>query len=354
MTWKRIKTAAKGARRGNPVVMSLTGHAYFDTPESRLPGEPPCANWIPPISLKKAYSWDPLLKELEGTPAATNILGASACIWSDRFLHNANVLADKPGEGTTRSEAYVDYLSLPRMAALAEVSWTKKELRDYDDFTRRMKKMYIRYFYRGYQFRMPTPLLEMPKRPKTDFVVTATSPIEGGVVRYTLDGTDPTETSPVLNKPLKVKVDQVFKTATFAFNKRSLIFTYQNASKALEAKYGEKIGTWNPKNIGKTKAKKLMLDATGKINKNGKYRITFVYTKGRDSLIIDEITVLQNDQKVVAQDKHIGKTGRRSRKNGYTVTIKNYETGASYKIKALVHGERKAHSFGSVFIKRIK
>ena len=46
MTWHRPKTAVQGAQRGNPVVMALTGHAYFDTAESKLPGEPPTATWI--------------------------------------------------------------------------------------------------------------------------------------------------------------------------------------------------------------------------------------------------------------------------------------------------------------------
>ena len=55
MTWHKAKTAVEGAKRGSPVVMSLTGHAYFDVAESKLEGEPPTAGWIPPISLEKTF-----------------------------------------------------------------------------------------------------------------------------------------------------------------------------------------------------------------------------------------------------------------------------------------------------------
>ncbi|MCK5850921.1 MAG: beta-N-acetylhexosaminidase, partial [Kiritimatiellae bacterium] len=60
MPWHNPATATKGALQGNPVVMSLTKHCYFDTVESKHPGEPPGAGWLQPISLEQAYKWDPM------------------------------------------------------------------------------------------------------------------------------------------------------------------------------------------------------------------------------------------------------------------------------------------------------
>jgi len=352
MTWHRPQTAVRGAKRGNPVVMSLTHHAYFDTAESRLPGEPPTARWIPPISLRKAYEWDPLPKGVTGD-AVKNILGANGCIWSDRFLHNANVLADKPGEGTVKSEAYVDYLSLPRMAALAEVTWTPENMRDYEGFTRRMRRMYLRYKNAGYNFRMPTPLLETVKNQDGSAEIYAASPIEGGTVRYTLDGTDPLPDSPLLEKQIVVGSDQTFKTATFAADDRtrSLVYTYMGGARKTTAKYGKKIGEWKSGQPGIGKPVEMVFDATGYINKNGKYQITFLYSKGRQRLDIDGIEVVINDQKTVAGDDHHGITGRQNRKNSYIVKIESYETGASFKIKARVYGDTGNDSNGTVFIR---
>jgi len=206
MTWHKPQTAIDGAKRGNPVVMSLTGHAYFDTPESRLPGEPPAATWIRPISLQQAYEWTPTPKGITGK-AAQNILGASGCIWSDRFMHNAKQLADKPGQGTKASEAYVDYLSLPRMAALAEVCWTPEKIRHqggFSDFKRRMAPLYTRYDKLGYQYRIPVPDVQLKKNSNGSYTATAESAIQNGVIRYTLDGSTPTTSSKKLDGPVTV------------------------------------------------------------------------------------------------------------------------------------------------------
>jgi hexosaminidase len=352
MVWNRPKSAVTGAQRGNPIVMSLTRHAYFDTPESRLPGEPPTARWIPPISLKKAYEWDPLPKGVEGK-AAKNILGASACIWSDQFLHNAKILADKPGEGTVRSEAYVDYLSLPRMAALAEVTWSPKALRNYSGFAQRMRRMYVRYRAAGYNFRMPTPELDIQNK-SDGVVVAATCPVEGGAVRYTLDGSDPSEASPKLETSVLVGRDQIFKAATFVGGERSLIYTYVDKARKASTKLGKKIGEWKSGQPGNGKPKEMVFDATGRISKNGKYLITFLYSKGRQRLVIDGIEVVKNGQQVVAKDIHQGSTGSQHKNNQYTVSIKGYETGASYKIRAQVYGDTGTDSNGAVFIRFIK
>ena len=354
MTWHRPKTAINGAKRGNPVVMSLTGHAYFDTAESKLPGEPPTAGWIPPISLKKAYSWHPVPDGLTGD-AVKNILGASGCVWTDQFLHKAHILADKPGEGTTKSEAYVDYLSLPRMAALAEVTWTKRELRDYDDFTDRMQRMYLRYTHARYNFRMPTPLLDIKKQSDGAVTITASSPIEGGTVRYTLDGTEPTTDSTELKGAVTASREKIFKTATFAPGRQtqSLTYTYADASQKYTRR-GRQIGEWKSGQPGNGTPKEMTFDATGVINANGHYLITFLYTGGRQRLDIDGIKVVKNDVQTVAQDIHHGITGASHKNNTYKIKIDDYETGASFKVKAQVYGDTGDDTNGIVLIRPIE
>ncbi|MCK4564375.1 MAG: family 20 glycosylhydrolase, partial [Verrucomicrobia bacterium] len=354
MTWHRPKTAIKGAERGNPVVMSLTGHAYFDVAESKLPGEPPTAGWIPPISLEKAYRWHPVPNGLTGS-ATKNILGASGCIWSDQFLHNARILADKPGEGTAKSEAYIDYLSLPRMAALAEVTWTKQDLRDYGSFTERMQRMFVRYANVGYNFRMPTPLLDIGKRADGSITVAATSPIKGGTVRYSLDGSAPSASSPELDTTVAVARDEIFKTATFAPDGQthSLTYTYVDGVQKY-AMHGKPFGEWKSGQPGNGKPREMTFDATGFINKNGEYLITFLYTKGGQRLDIDGIEVVKNDTRVVAKDIHHGTTGGSHKNNTYKIKIDSYETGASFKVKAQVYGDTGNDSNGVVLIRLIK
>ena len=351
MTWHKPSTAVDGAKRGNPVVMSLTGHAYFDVAESTLPGEPPTASWIPPISLEKAYLWEPRPNGID-EKAARNILGASGCIWSDQFLHNAAILADKPGQGTSASEAYVDYLSLPRMAALAEVVWTPQASRDYDDFRHRMRTQYLRYQHAGYHFRMPTPDVEVKRLSDGSLQATGESPIKGGTVRYTLDGSEPGLASATLTGHLTARKDSIFKAVTYAADgSHSLTWTHMEAANNF-AHLGRVIGGWKAGQIGNAKPKEVTFDATGFIDSNGSYLITFQYTGGSQRLDIDGITVVRNDTEPVGNDNHHGFTGGSAKDNSYTVEVQNYQTGASFKIKAMIYGDIGDDSNGVVLIRK--
>jgi hexosaminidase len=352
MAWHRPHHVTDGAKNGHPVVSSLTRHTYFDTPESKLPGEPPCATWTPPVSLQKAYEWHPTPAELEGTEAAKNILGPNGAIWTDRFLHNRDVLHDKPGEGTTASEAYVDYLSLPRFSALAEVAWTAKDKRDYSEFLQRMKPQYIRYQNAGYNFRMPTPTLDTKREKDGTLVVNGESPIKGGKVVYTLDESEPNKDSKVLTSTLTAPKDSFFKSKTIAANgEESLTYTFIDATNKW-AKFGKKIGEWKAGKVGNKKPMEVVFDATGHIDQNGTYQITFIYTGGTQRLNIDGIEVVRNDKDFVGKDIHQGFTGRRSKDNTYTIKVDNYETGASFKVKAQIYGDTGSNSNGVVLIKR--
>ncbi len=351
MTWNKPSTAAEGAKRGNPVVLTLTTNAYFDAAESKLPGEPPTATWLAPISLEKAYSWEPTPEGLD-EKSARNILGASGSVWSDQFLHRADALADKPGQGTAKSEAYFDYLSLPRMAALAEVAWTPQPKRNYSDFSDRMKSHYLRYQNAGYQFRMPTPTVAVKRLPGGALQVTGESPIAGGSVRYTLDGSEPTADSKKLAGTLTVPKDAVFKAATYAADgSHSLTWAHVDASNKF-AHLGREIGQWKSGEVGNAKAKEVTFDASGFIDSNGSYIVTFQFTGGEQRLDIDGITVVRNDSDPVGEDIHHGFTGGSAKDNSYTIDVQNYQTGASFKIKAMIYGDTGTDSNGVVLIRK--
>ncbi len=351
MTWHKPKTAVDGANAGNPVVMSLTRHTYFDTPESKLPGEPPCATWTPPVSLQKSYEWYPVPAGLTGD-AVKNILGPNGCLWSDRFLHNRDVLHDKPEQGTKHSEAYMDYLSLPRLAGLAEVGWTPKEIRNYDDFTKRMKVQYLRYDNKGYNYRMPTPMINAKRDKAQQLVVSPSTPlIRGSVVRYTTDGSEPTAKSPLLNKQITLDKEAVLKAATFLPTKQSLTYSYIDQVNKW-AKFGEVIGKWEAGKVAGKTPREEMFDATGIISSNGTYEISFHFTGGGHRLDIESVEIVRNDRDTMGKDVHKGFTGGRNHKNVYKIKVTGYETGASFKVKAKICGDVGNNSNGIVCIKK--
>ncbi|MBT3200202.1 MAG: hypothetical protein HN350_09820 [Phycisphaerales bacterium] len=117
------------------------------------------------------------------------------------------------------------------------------------------------------------------------------------------------------------------------------------------AKHGKQIGQWKTGKIASRKAGKVTFDATGLINKPGVYTVTFLYTGGRHRLDIDGIEVVKNDGAPIAKDTHHGHTGGKSKGNTYTVKIAEYETGASYKINAMIYGDVGPDSNGLVFIR---
>ncbi len=104
--------------------------------------------------------------------------------------------------------------------------------------------------------------------------------------------------------------------------------------------------------MGAGTPKEAIFDATGLIDGNGTYRITFRYTSGQVRLDIAGIEVVRNDTVHVDEDIHHGYTGRATKDNTYTIKVANYETGASFKIKAQVYGDIGKDSNGVVLIKK--
>ncbi len=352
MTWHRPKTAVEAAKSGNNVVMALTGHAYFDTPESKLPGEPPAATWLPPISLQKAYEWEPVPASLSADEKKF-ILGAHGCLWTDRFMHNP-ILQDLATMDENRSFQYVDYLSLPRMSALAEVTWTPQKMRSWEDFANRQAIQYNRYTAGKYHFRVPQPVVQKPVKMTDGYKISMASPVNGAQLRYTTDGSYPTVRSALYTQPISVDNPQDFSAITVV-NKRhaSLAFKFPEDKNKRFAKYGVKIGEWKSGKVSAGTYKPVKFDATGKINKNGTYEVTFLYTGGEQRLDIEKVEVIVNG-KVVARDVHQGTTGGQNKDNTYTLKITNYETGANYTIQANVMGDTGNDSNGVVMLKAVQ
>lgn len=113
----------EAVRSGSEVVMSPTTHCYFDYTYTR-------------ISTEHVYSFEPINSELTAEQTRL-ILGAQANMWT----HIA------------RTEEDVDRQIFPRLAAMAEVSWSEKSSRNWDNFKNRMgvhqarlKKLGVQYF----------------------------------------------------------------------------------------------------------------------------------------------------------------------------------------------------------------
>jgi hexosaminidase len=118
MDW--IGGGVEAARTGHDVVMSPEEHCYLDFYQSKdRSNEPPAAGAFLP--LEKIYGFDPTPENLD-PEQQKHILGAQANLWTEYI----------PSLGQ------LEYMAFPRLSALAEVVWSPKNSRNWQDFSRRL------------------------------------------------------------------------------------------------------------------------------------------------------------------------------------------------------------------------
>jgi hexosaminidase len=199
MSWRGTEGGIAAARAGHDVVMSPTSHCYFDYYQGDPLTEPLAIGGFLP--LRKVYSFEPVPSELTSEEAA-HIMGAQANLWTEY------VLTSKPAE----------YMTFPRIAALAEVGWTSKENRDWTGFTARMEKQFVRYERAGINYSRSAyavrvfPELDAHKR---EFIVRLETDTNRPDIRFTLDGGEPTASSARYERPLRLKRTAILKAAAF-------------------------------------------------------------------------------------------------------------------------------------------
>ncbi|MFF1529958.1 family 20 glycosylhydrolase [Cellulomonas sp. NPDC058312] len=106
------------AKAGARLLMSPGSRAYLDMKydaDTALGLE-----WAGHIELRDAYEWEPTTL-VPGLPEGS-VIGVEATVWTE----------------TLRSIDDLMTMLLPRLAAVAEVAWTPKERRDWDDFAARV------------------------------------------------------------------------------------------------------------------------------------------------------------------------------------------------------------------------
>jgi hexosaminidase len=110
--------AVEAARKGAKMVMSPASRIYLDqkyTPSTELG-----LNWAGYVEVEEAYSWDPAT-QLEGVSEG-QILGVEAPLWTE----------------TIRTRADIEYMVFPRLLGAAEIGWSPKEGRDWNEYRVRL------------------------------------------------------------------------------------------------------------------------------------------------------------------------------------------------------------------------
>lgn len=173
MSWRGEKGGIAAAKANHHVVMTPTTYLYFDYYQAKDRSmEPYCQGGNLP--LQTVYNYEPYPAEL--TPEECKyIMGVQANLWTEYI---GNVFK-------------ADYMLYPRALALSEIAWSDSKDKDYTSFTNRLSGQLLYLDKMGVTFRIPEPLIEKEMILDNLIRVHLKTLVEGSVVLYTVDGTDP-------------------------------------------------------------------------------------------------------------------------------------------------------------------
>jgi len=199
MSWRGVSGGLQAAKMGHDVIMTPNTYYYLDYYQTLDQENEPLAigGYIP---IEKCYSYEPFTKDMTDEEKS-HILGVQANLWTEYIT----------------SDEHLEYMLLPRMAALSEVQWCQPEVKDWERFLDSADEFCGIYDVTGHNYA------------KHIFQITGTSAInrekacveamlgiQGDVdIHYTLDGSEPTQDSPVYEGPIEIRQTCTLKAKAF-------------------------------------------------------------------------------------------------------------------------------------------
>lgn len=190
MSWLGEEGGIKAAQQHHEVVMSPHQKYYLDYWQADPYSEPLAMGG--PTTLRMMYDYNPVPEVL--TPEQQKyIIGVEGCVWTEYMA----------------TPERVEYMAWPRMCAIAETGWTRKD-KDWDGFTRRLEKHFGRLdgMEVGYCEAFYSPIIVFHKDTPHNMVVSMTVDAPDAEIHYTLDGSVPTADSPKYEIPFTINRSQ--------------------------------------------------------------------------------------------------------------------------------------------------
>ena len=130
--WRPKTSPAEAVAKGAKVIMSVADRAYIDMKYDEH--TPIGLTWAAIIDVKSSYDWDPATAAA-GVPESS-LLGVEAALWAETLANIRDV----------------EFMAFPRLAAIAEIGWTRQEDRDWDEFRDRLGAQGPRWVALGVNF----------------------------------------------------------------------------------------------------------------------------------------------------------------------------------------------------------
>ena len=134
MSWRGYEGGTAAAKLHHHVVMTPTSHCYFDYYQLKTHAAQPLGigGYVP---VSKVYSMEPVPEGLT-EEEAKYIMGVQCNLWTEYML----------------SPDHVEYMLLPRLAAMSEVQWLQPQDKNYEAFIGRLESMKQSYRKLGYKY----------------------------------------------------------------------------------------------------------------------------------------------------------------------------------------------------------
>lgn len=226
MSWRSFDAAIKAAQQGHDAILTPCSHVYFDYYQGKDAQLEPLANggYIP---VELVYNFEPIPAILTENERK-HIIGAQANLWREYI----------------KTDEQVEYMVLPRLAALSEVLWTEADKKDYPRFRERLSDFLSVYTMLNYNHAKHILEVASEYSLDTDNSVLNVSlyTSDNAPIYYTIDGTEPTANSIRYTQPIGVKTPLTLKATAIRGNDKSKLFertfAFNKASlKPIELKY---------------------------------------------------------------------------------------------------------------------
>ena len=136
MSWRGEKGGIEAAKEGHDVIMTPNDICYLDHYQGDSETEPLAIGGF--TSMEDIYTYEPVPAELS-EEKAHHVLGAQGNVWTEYM----------------KTSDHVEYMVFPRMLALSETVWTKKENKDWQNFQNKLPAQYKLLESKGVNYRKP-------------------------------------------------------------------------------------------------------------------------------------------------------------------------------------------------------
>jgi hexosaminidase len=191
MSWRGEEGGIEAAQTGHQAIMAPHYWMYLDYCQSEDKANEPLVlgGFLP---LEKVYHYEPFTPKLTSEQHRF-IMGVQTCLWME-FIH---------------SEAHLEYMTFPRVMAVAEVAWSQPDRKDYAHFFSRLRSRLAALNKAGWLFRIPEPVGWGQEAAGNGMVSLAWQPpVDGAKIFYTTDGTDPAAYGKEYAEPVHIPIPE--------------------------------------------------------------------------------------------------------------------------------------------------